>query len=174
LRKFLRDGKGSTRAYTEEERMHATAIYFTPELPRTWIAYQFAKRGLNSDKYMVRFRKIALNPKNPPHWRELGIRNLQFIGPEELLYYYQRSNPNKQHTHPSWAIAIFNELVKQGRTQRSIEAEYGLKPTTICDFKFTGRNSLTPVKNNGIVGKEEFLDRIYGRNRVNKRLTSTP
>lgn len=116
--------------YTDAEKQNMVALWFMPELPHSWVAYQFEARGYDPEWAMNKLRQIVYK-RAKPEWRELGQRNVLMIGQPEVERYYERRNPNMSMWHPSWAIPIFNENLKQGMSQRQVAAKYGMQTSSL-------------------------------------------
>lgn len=113
--------KPSQKNYTAAQQMHIAATYWTPELPRSWIWYQFERMGHPNPSYIKeRFVHFAYKKDCREKYTSVGLNNLQFIGNEEIERYYLRRDPRLRVTHPSWAIPYFNDKIKQGWKHREI------------------------------------------------------
>ncbi len=111
---------GSYAHFTPAQRMHIVATRFTPELPFSWICYQFERHGGSALAGEKIFNRVAYQQPGRSKYEWLGVNNLQFIGHEEIERYYLRRDPNKWATHPSWALPYFLDARKQGKTLRQI------------------------------------------------------
>lgn len=110
--------------YTDRNKMHMVALYWTPELSRNWIRYQFEQAGMDGPWAMKNLRKYAYNHENRRRWEHLGQQNILFIGQPEVQRYFER---RKTYTRiPSWAIPIFNDHRKQGMSLQAIADKYGI------------------------------------------------
>ena len=106
--------------FTPAQRMHIVATYWTPELPRSWIFYQFERLGGDYTRAQKIFEKIAYEQPGRDKYSFLGTNNLQFLGHEEIERYYLRRKPNFGIQHPSWVIPYFNDCIKRGDKLREI------------------------------------------------------
>jgi len=104
----------STHRYTAAQRMHIVATYWTPELPRSWVFYQFERMGGSFTAAKKVFEHQAYQEPGRSKYSFLGTNNLAFIGHEEIERYYLRRDRNAIMSHPSWAIPYFNDARKQG------------------------------------------------------------
>jgi len=117
----------SNSAYTEDQKKHAVALFWTPELPKSWIRWQFEAAGCdNPDRAMHRMTVIAYNPYYREKWGHLGAENLKYIGYEEVNNFYARFKPGARKRLPSWAIMVMNDLLKKGWTKKAIARQFGL------------------------------------------------
>lgn len=137
--------------YTDAEKMHITAMMWTPDLPKSWIWWQFQPYCKTSErKFMQRMRNICYNHRNRARWEHLGMQNIQYIGQPEVMRYYERANPNRQLRHPSWAVAQLVQHMKEGMKMVEIERMYGLPFRTMSklrargSMKFHGRRGSRP------------------------------
>lgn len=105
--------------------MHAVALYWFPELPRSWVRYQFEKGG--APNAMKAVEKFAYNPYYRQKYEHLARENLKFIGLAEVDAFYERYPPNMRRRLPSWAIIIANDLIKKGHTRKDIAKRWGLQ-----------------------------------------------
>jgi hypothetical protein len=113
--------------YTEDQKKHAVALYWTPELPRSWIRWQFEQHSeRNPDHIMQTIKNFAYNPYYREKWGHLGAENLKYIGLAEVDAFYARFKPGARKRLPSWAIMVINDLIKQGWTKKAIARRFGL------------------------------------------------
>lgn len=125
LKRFLNRKKGIK--YTDAEKSHITALMFTPHLPASWIEYQLQQYGEDKPEHALRsLKSIAYKPENRERWEHLGKENLMFIGQPEVEYFYLRRNPNKRVFHPSWAIPIIADHIKEGMSGPAIARKYNI------------------------------------------------
>lgn len=124
----------AAKFHSKAYKQHLTALYFTPGLPKSWIAWQLESRGKNPKTGMRKLRRVALNPENRRKWEYMGPRNLFFIGQPEVYYYYQRRDPRRRTWHPFWALPVFFDHIKEGMTHAEIEKMYGLAPGMVHKF----------------------------------------
>jgi hypothetical protein len=110
----------TNRKFTAAQRMHIVATHFTPELPRSWVYYQFERLGGDRVAAQRVFERIAYQEPAKSKYKFLAANNLQFIGHAETERYYLRRNPDKGVAHPSWVLPYFLDARKQGKTLRQI------------------------------------------------------
>lgn len=114
------------RRYTEYEKMHITALYFTPEISRKWLGYQFEKLGMDPVSAIRKLRRVAYVPKNKYRWEHLGAKNLKYIGTEEAVRYGQRRRPGTILRMTSWMLMAARDLKKQGHSLPKIAEMMGV------------------------------------------------
>lgn len=115
------------RHYTEYEIQHMVALYYTPELPKSWIAWQFESRGYDPEYVMKNLRRTIHYNGRKEKWKHLGPQNVPFIGQPEVQRYYDRRDPRATRIwHPNWALAVFNDHLKQGMNLREISEMYNI------------------------------------------------
>lgn len=108
---------------TKREKMHIVALYWTPELPKSWIEHQFRQAGA-SKRIMGRLRKIAYDPRYRSRWEHLGPKNVGFIGQKEVEIFYNRRIEGQRIYHPSWAVPVLRDEKKRGLTVPQICQKY--------------------------------------------------
>lgn len=121
----------SRKRYSGFDQKEIVGLYFTPDLPRSWIAYQFERLGYDPEKMMRRLRFTALRHKHK--WKHVGPDNVMFIGEAEVERFYARKNPASNNTFPPWAIAVFRAQRKRGVTLKAIADKHGFH------YKYLGR-----------------------------------
>ena len=119
-----------TKPFTQREIMHAVALYWTPELPKRWIAWQFRDCERKPEDIMRTIRKWAYHPYYRDKWQHLGRKNLEFIGLDEVQAFYDRYPPGNRSI-PSWALIVINDLHKRGETKVGIARRFGLNRHTV-------------------------------------------
>ena len=129
LKKFIHPNRGMN--YTDYEKMHITALYFTPGISPIWLGYQFQKLGLYPVTALSRMRKMAYRTENRSRWEHLGQENLLFIGQPEVERYFLRRDITRRVNIPNWVLPIFNDHIKQGWTQVKIAKTYKLNKYTV-------------------------------------------
>jgi hypothetical protein len=121
---------------TEREKMHIVALYWTPELPKSWIEEQFRRYGAAAPQHVLRrLRRIAYHPKWRAKWQHLGPKNVEFIGQKEVEIFYNRRIEGKQIFHPSWALPVLLDERKRGLTIPQICEKYKLHRRTLEKLK---------------------------------------
>ena len=129
LQKFL-NAKISTR-YTEYEKMHMVALWFTPELPQSWMRYQFEQYGADPEMTLMRLRRQAYKSPWKEKFKHIGQQNPIFIGQPEVERYYARRPPGQSGWHPSWVIPVIQDHIKQGMTMVAISEKYGIPYSSV-------------------------------------------
>lgn len=130
LRKFLNNKVGGKR-YTPLDKINMIALWFTPQLPKSWICAQFETLGM--DPAIARKRITWIVKRSDYHkWKHLGQENILHIGQPEVQRYFDRKPKHLRNTHvPIWAIPIFQDHIKQGMTQKAIAEKYGIALSTL-------------------------------------------
>lgn len=121
-----------TKRFTQREIMHCVALYWTPELSRNWIAWQFRNFERKPDDIMRSIRRYAYHPYYRKKWEHLGRRNLEFIGLDEVQAYYDRHPPTRKFI-PSWALIVMIDLVKQGFTKAEVARRFGISRASVVN-----------------------------------------
>lgn len=130
LKKFMTNIVG--RKYTDYERMHMTALWWTPGLNTTWTQYQFERLGHPKPQdAMRRLRGVAYNPRNRERWEHLGELNVQFITQPEVERFLLRRNMEIRGYYPSWVLPVLNDHRKDGWTMKQISEHYKLPFRTV-------------------------------------------
>lgn len=112
--------------------MHMVAAWWTPELPESWIKYQFDRLGGDGEKCILTVKRYAYNKECRARWQHLGQQNLLFMGHDEVIRYYHRRNKNKNAWHPNWALPVMADLIKSGMTYEAVgELLQGFNKTQI-------------------------------------------
>lgn len=148
LKRFTAPPGPYTRRYTDYEKMHMVALWYTPGLSKTWIFEQFAKYGLSQKAVMDRMMRIVHDKKNRAKWEHLGQRNILFIGQPEVERYFARSE-NPRLKVPNWALPILNDEIKRGLTQTDVAHKYGLSRLTVR--RCLNRSMFEPRRNEGLL-----------------------
>lgn len=112
------------RYYSDAEKMHMAALWFTPELPKSWIKHQFQTYSDRNPDHLMQYVNVQAY-RNKEKYGHLGQQNILFIGQPEVERYYLRRPPQLKAYHPSWAVPIFNDHVKSGMTIADIARKYG-------------------------------------------------
>lgn len=162
----------ANKHWTLEEKKQVTALFWTPGLKKTWIAYQFEKHGCNPIYVMDTITKIACNPENRRRWEHLGKQNILYITQEHVMRYYQRRDPRKKLNHPHWALPFFYDHKKAGMTERQIEKMYGLTFQSI-DYLIRRKSLFEPQRDKMVNNNYSQLLRKAGhdgwKNKVSRQ-----
>lgn len=111
--------------YTTAQKAQMVALYWTPELPRNWTRFQFEQLGMNGEDAMRSLRMYAYDPDLRARYSHLGQENLLHIGQPEVQRFYDRRDKSKKRCwHPTWAMPIMNDHLKQGMTTTAIARKY--------------------------------------------------
>ena len=125
--------EGTRHRWTDAQKMHVTALYWTPGLSNRWVTYQLERFGCSSPEHrFTKLRKLAAKPENRSRWEHLGQENLLYITKREVFNYYKYHPPGILW-HPSWALLIFQDYRKQGKSVSEIARMHGIDDGVLRD-----------------------------------------